>query len=118
MQPAGGPEPMSSEALAAAPSPSSSPAPMRAGDRERDAVVHRLQEAFADGRLDDDEFDQRTRAALTARLTAELDVLTQDLPQDGGASRPLAQTPAGKSPGRFAVAYKNSIRRGGRWRVP
>jgi hypothetical protein len=91
---------------------------MRAGDRERDAVVHRLQEAFADGRLDDDEFDQRTRAALTARLTAELDVLTQDLPQDGGASRPLAQATAGKSPGRFAVAYKNSIRRGGRWRVP
>ena len=118
MQPAGEPEPMSSEALAAAPSPSSSPAPMRAGDRERDAVVHRLQEAFADGRLDDDEFDQRTRAALTARLTAELDVLTQDLPHDGAASRPLTQTTAGKSPGRFAVAYKNSIRRGGRWRVP
>jgi hypothetical protein len=91
---------------------------MRAGDRERDAVVHRLQEAFADGRLDDDEFDQRTRAALTARLTAELDALTQDLPQYGGASRPLTQATAGKSPGRFAVAYKNSIRRGGRWRVP
>src|SRR5215472_2509816 len=109
MQPAGEPEPMSSEALAAAPSPSSSPAPMRAGDRERDAVVHRLQEAFADGRLDDDEFDQRTRAALTARLTAELDVLTQDLPQTADAPRPVSQATGGRSPGRFAVAYKSSI---------
>jgi len=39
---------------------------IRVGDRERDAVAHRLQDAFAEGRLDDDEFDQRMRAALTA----------------------------------------------------
>ncbi len=49
---------------------------MRASDRDRDAVVLRLQEAFADGRLDDEEFDQRTRAALTARLSTELALLT------------------------------------------
>ena len=47
-------------------------AAIRAGDRDRDAVVQRLQEAFAEGRLDDDEFDQRTRAALTARLSSDL----------------------------------------------
>jgi hypothetical protein len=91
---------------------------MRAGDRERDAVVQKLQEAFADGRLDDDEFDQRTRAALTARRTAELDVLTHDLPQTADVPRPVSQATGGRSPGRFAVAYKSSIRRGGRWRVP
>ena len=39
----------------------------RASDRERDAVVQRVQDAFAEGRLDDTEFDERTRAALTAR---------------------------------------------------
>src|SRR5213592_4871585 len=37
----------------------------RASDRERDAVVQRVQDAFAEGRLDDAEFDERSRAALT-----------------------------------------------------
>src|ERR1700745_1756708 len=34
----------------------------RASDRERDAVVQRVQDAFAEGRLDDAEFDERSRA--------------------------------------------------------
>jgi uncharacterized protein DUF1707 len=42
----------------------------RASDRERDAVVQRIQQAFAEGRLDDAEFDERMRAALTARTHA------------------------------------------------
>jgi len=67
------------------------PPPIRASDQDRDAVVQRLQQAFAERRLDDDEFDERMRAALTART---------------------------RTPGRWALAYKNSIRRGGRWRVP
>src|SRR5215472_11161987 len=106
MQPEREPGPVSGEPAAAA--AGSTPA-MRAGDRERDAVVQRLQEAFADGRLDDDEFDQRTRAALTARFNAELGVLTQDLPQTADAPRPVSQATGGRSPGRFAVAYKSSI---------
>lgn len=118
MQPAEESKPMSSDPPAPSPSAASSPAAMRAGDRERDAVVHRLQEAFADGRLDDDEFDQRTRAALTARLTSDLDVLTRDLPATADAPRPVSPASTTRSPGRFAVAYKSSIRRGGRWRVP
>jgi hypothetical protein len=82
-------------------------------------VVQRLQEAFAEGRLDDNEFDQRTRAALTARLDRELAVLTQDLPPaGGGAARPVSPATTGRKPGRFAIAYKSSIRRGGRWQVP
>ena len=35
----------------------------RASDRERDVVVQRVQDAFAEGRLDDAEFDERSRAA-------------------------------------------------------
>jgi hypothetical protein len=99
--------------------PSSPPPAIRVGDRDRDAVAHRLQDAFAEGRLDDDEFDQRMRAALTARVSTELDVLTADLP--AAATRPAAAaavTGPGPKPGRLAVAYKSSIRRGGRWRVP
>ena len=95
---------------------SARPPAIRASDQERDAVVQRLQQAFAERRLDDDEFDERMRAALTAKTSADLDRLTGDLP----AAAPDGAAPAipAPSPGRWAMAYKNSIRRGGRWRVP
>jgi Domain of unknown function (DUF1707) len=54
---------------------------IRASDRERDAATLRLQEAFAEGRLDDSEFDQRMRTALLARTRPELDRLLADLPE-------------------------------------
>jgi hypothetical protein len=91
---------------------------IRAGDRDREAVVQRLQEAFADGRLDDEEFDSRTRAALTARLSSDLAVLTRDLPESSGSSRPVAPAAGARKPGRLAIAYKSSVRRAGRWQVP
>jgi hypothetical protein len=94
------------------------PQSIRAGDQDRDAVVQRIQQAFAEGRLDDDEFDQRTRAALTARLTSDLAVLTSDLPERSGSGAVVKATPAGRQPGRMAIAYKSSVRRGGRWLVP
>jgi hypothetical protein len=90
---------------------------VRASDREREAVVQRLQEAFAEGRLDDAEFDQRMRAALTARSRPDLDSLLTDLPAGGGAAGRVVPAPAG-GPGRFAIALKSSVRRAGRWRVP
>jgi DUF1707 SHOCT-like domain len=88
----------------------------RASDRERDAVVQRVQDAFAEGRLDDAEFDQRTRAALIARTHADLDALLADLPAETAPGAVPAV--AGPAPGRFAVALKGSVRRAGRWRVP
>ena len=88
----------------------------RASDKERDAVVQRVQDAFAEGRLDDTEFDERTRAALTARTHAELDALLADLPAATAAPGSAPAVPGG--PGRFAVALKSSVRRAGRWRVP
>ncbi len=87
----------------------------RASDKERDAVVQRVQDAFAEGRLDDTEFDERTRAALTARTQAELDALLADLPAAAPGSAPAVP---GRGPGRFAIALKSSVRRAGRWRVP
>jgi len=93
---------------------------IRVGDRDRDAVVQRLQQAFAEGRLDDDEFDQRTRAALTAKHSTDLAGLTSDLPDTAAAPLPasLAPSGAGRRAGGSAIAYKSSIRRAGRWRVP
>jgi Domain of unknown function (DUF1707) len=97
--------------------------PIRVSDRDRDDVVQVLQAAFAEGRLDDDEFDERMRAALTARTSTDLEALTADLPSApprpaGAAQAASVAAAAGPTPGRFAIAHKNSVRRGGRWRVP
>jgi len=95
-------------------------AAVRASDRERDAVVQRVQQAFAEGRLDDTEFDERMRAALTARTRADLDGLLADLPAETAApgAVPVAAGRGSSGPGRVAIALKSSVRRGGRWRVP
>lgn len=84
---------------------------LRASDQDRDDATDRLQAAFADGSLDDAEFDLRMRAALTAVTRPELDRLCADLPASRAPAGPLPK------PGRLAVAYKSSVRRGGRWRV-
>ena len=95
---------------------------VRASNAERDVVAGKLQDAFAEGRLDDDEFDQRMRRALTAKTQAELDVLLTDLPaaMDSGTRTAPNRVGQGRSvqPGRLAVAYKGMVRRAGRWRVP
>jgi hypothetical protein len=100
------------------PAPTPGPSPViRASDQDRDATAQRLQAAFAEGRLDDEEFDHRMRAALVARTSADLDQLVEDLPASSSGAPAVRRLP-GKPPGRFAIAYKGSIRRGGRWRVP
>ena len=91
------------------------PESVRASDSERDAAASRLQAAFAEGRLDDTEFDERMRAALTARTRTDLARLTTDLPAEALVPLPV---PAGQQPGRFAVTFKSGLRRAGRWRVP
>jgi len=116
MQPSSGqPDPVRPESAPLV--PRVGPEQIRVSDRDRDGVAQTLQAAFAEGRLDDDEFDERMRAALTARTGADLEKLTLDLP--GVSAVPVSRSPvAQRSPGRFAIAYKNAIRRGGRWRVP
>jgi acetyl-CoA carboxylase carboxyltransferase component len=41
----------------------------KASDADREAALERLRDAFADGRLTEEELDQRTRAALAGRTT-------------------------------------------------
>jgi hypothetical protein len=89
--------------------------PILASNAERDEVARRLQVAFAEHRLNDDEFDQRIRTALTARSASDLDRLTADLPASTPASGAAV---SGRKPGQFAVAMKSSISRVGRWTVP
>jgi ferric-dicitrate binding protein FerR (iron transport regulator) len=53
---------------------------IRASDQEREWTVSRLREAYAVGRLDRDEFEERSEAAYLARTWGRLSDLTADLP--------------------------------------
>ncbi|GAA2419150.1 hypothetical protein GCM10010191_32670 [Actinomadura vinacea] len=93
------------------------PAP-RASDQDRDEVLVRLHTAYAEGRLDEGELDERIDLVLAARTHDELDRLAADLPAMRVPEwRPEAATPR-RSGGRFQMAYKSRIRRSGRWRLP
>ena len=53
---------------------------MRASDRDRAVIETVLADAFAEGRLTRDEYDERTTTALTSRTLGELVPLVSDLP--------------------------------------
>ncbi len=96
------------------PEPSSRPAPsgdLRASHDDREAVVERLRDAAAEGRIDLDELDARLEQALTSKTYAELAVLTADLPgQDPAvADRPPLVVRGG---------LHGASRGPGRWEVP
>lgn len=62
---------------------------LRASDDDRNLVALALERHFAAGRLDLDEFDQRSTAALTAVTLSDLGSLTADLPDlTGEAAKP------------------------------
>src|SRR5260370_35759745 len=54
--------------------------PILASDKERESVVDVLRDAFTDGRLTLEEFEERTSAAYAARTWGDLRELTGDLP--------------------------------------
>ena len=94
------------------PDPDGGPVPdqrprLRASDAEREAALRILGKHFADGRLEQAEFDERTDAALAARTQDELRALFVDLPgpmpvpspasgQAGAADRASAAFAAGR----------------------
>lgn len=53
---------------------------IRASDADREGVVTILREAFGEGRLTLDEFEERTAAAYASRTYGDLLDLTADLP--------------------------------------
>jgi hypothetical protein len=52
---------------------------MRASDLDRSTVQQALTEAYADGRLDREEFDERTEQAIGSRTLGELAPIVADL---------------------------------------
>lgn len=67
--------------------------PIRASDADREVVVATLREAYTAGRLNLDEFDERTTAAYESKTWGDLRMLTADLP-----SQPIL---GGDVPGRI-----------------
>jgi hypothetical protein len=64
---------------------------LRVSDAERQAVADRLAEHYADGRLDQAEFDERIGRAMSAKTRADLNGLFDDLPDTSGPSQAGAQ---------------------------
>lgn len=77
----------------------------RVGDDERQKVAEILSDHHASGVLQQDEFEDRLGAALTARTTAELGRLLADLPIRE------AQVPDAEAPSRRLPAVLKHIRR-------
>lgn len=69
---------------------------IRASDSDRDVVVEALREAYTEGRLTRDEFDERMSVAYGSRTWGQLRELTVDLPVQPvlGADVPGRQLPA------------------------
>jgi len=55
---------------------------LRASDADRDATADRLRQHHTDGRLDQDEFQERLEKCFAAKTVGELAELTRDLPGD------------------------------------
>jgi hypothetical protein len=104
-------------------SPTISASP-RASHADRNVIAEQLRDAFADGRLDEDEFDVRIQAALSARTRADLEPLLADLlPAGGPAPVPAAGPVVPVRPGSgkrhsLVVAIMGGAERKGRWQVP
>ena len=65
---------------------------LRAGHEDREKVVAQLNSAFAEGRLDVGELDERIAQAYAARTMGDLVPLTADLPA------PYAAAPVRREP--------------------
>jgi DUF1707 SHOCT-like domain len=82
---------------------------IRVSDADRERVTARLQENFAEGRLNQDELDERISAALNAKTFGDLRPLTADLPGPVPAPPQPAPPPRPTGPPPW-VAYRRGPR--------
>ena len=83
---------------------------IRVSDAERNEVTELLGQHYADGRLDQAEFDERVNRTMAAKTRGDLAGLFDDLPEPG----PAGAGPAGPGgPNGSAVSYRGQRRRGG-----
>jgi hypothetical protein len=81
---------------------------IRVSDAERNAVAELLGRHYADGRLDQAEFDDRVGQTMAAKTRGDLTGLFGDLPDAGGAAGPGPDFPDGP-----AAPYRPRRRPGG-----
>jgi hypothetical protein len=79
--------------MAAGPGPEMTPLPyghLRTSQADRERAIDVLKAAFAEGRLDQDEYTERAGEAHASRTYAELAALTADLPVGPLGTMPMA----------------------------
>ena len=90
---------------------------MRASDGDRDRYAAVLQDAYAEGRLSREEYDERLEAVFTAKTYAELEPLIADLPAGNlPVVKPAAPlVPASSGAQAPMVAVFSAVERKGVW---
>jgi hypothetical protein len=82
---------------------------IRVSDAERNTVAELLGQHYADGRLDQAEFDDRIGRTMAAKTRGDLAGLFDDLPETGPAGAGAAGPGGPAGP----VTYRGPRRRGG-----
>ena len=114
------------------PEPADPHAAMRASDSDRDRVAETLSKAFAEGRLQPEEYRERLDGVFASLTFGELEQYTRDLPGHlpartlaGPAAMVGGQSAAGGTPvvrgtstEPTVVAVFGSAERSGQWTVP
>lgn len=79
---------------------------IRVGDRDRQQTIDFLTTAYGEGRLEMLEFEDRVAKAQAARVQADLDSLTTDLPVPRSPAPPApTSSPVSSVRGRFRREY-------------
>jgi hypothetical protein len=93
---------------------------MRVSNAEREAIIAKLHAATEEGRLDLDEFADRSRQAYEARTYGEVERLLADLPESTGTlAVPAAKFSPAHVPAELRLSPKaSSLERKGDWMVP
>jgi DUF1707 SHOCT-like domain len=87
---------------------------LRAAHADRERVIEALKAAFAQGRLDTDELDDRVGRAFASRTYAELAALTADIPaSQTSAGQTVAGPAVAEPPGSPARTRATAARRAG-----
>lgn len=92
---------------------------VRISNAEREAVLRRLETATEEGRLELDEFAERSRQVYEAKTYAEVERLLTDLPEESRALAVANRSRTKKAAPELNLSPKHSkVTREGSWTVP
>ncbi|MFI0355640.1 DUF1707 and DUF4870 domain-containing protein [Actinomadura sp. 9N407] len=82
-------------------------ADLRVSDAEREPVIERLQEAYAEGRLEHSEFGMRMHLAMTAKTRGDVAAVLRDLAPVAALPGATAANPTGED--RMLAALSHAL---------